>query len=225
MVARWWEEAEAHGVLPLDNRAFSDFVFDRPRPPEPDDGTVVHPDRPPIPEASAPDVRNRPHSVTAHITVAGDSTEAPHGVLAVQGSVLGGWSFHLMADGRLCYVHNLSGWREYRVEAPVGDRLTRGRHTLAFEFECGTGGEPNQVHLSVDGERLGSGPIKRATWARFSLTGAGLTAGWSPDFSPADGDYRGHFRFTEHLDRVVIRTGGTRHVDPEAEVQDAIARQ
>ncbi|MCU1353762.1 MAG: arylsulfatase [Acidimicrobiales bacterium] len=226
MVAQWWEEAERHQVLPLDNRPFSEFVFERPRPPEREDGTVVHPHRAPIPENAAPDVRNRAHSITAHVTIgARDGRAAPQGVLAVQGSVLGGWSFHLLADGRLCYVHNLSGWREYRVEAPVGSRLTPGAHTLAFVFEPAHDGQPNQGHLLVDDDEIGAGPIRRATWARFALTGAGLTAGWSPDFSPADHDYRGAFRFTEHLDRVVIRTRGPLHIDPETEARDAIARQ
>jgi arylsulfatase A-like enzyme len=226
MVARWWDEAERHHVLPLDNRAFSDFVFGRPRNEWPGGVMVVHPHRPPVPEDSAPDVRGRPHSITAHVSIAdGPGAEVPNGVLAVQGSVLGGWSFHLLADGRLCYVHNLSGWREHRVEAPVGERLTPGDHTLAFTFEPGVDGAPNQGRLFVDDEEIGSGPIRRTTWARFSLTGAGLTAGWSPDLSPADGDYRGAFRFTHHLDRVVIRTAGPSHVDPETETRDAIARQ
>jgi arylsulfatase len=227
MVERWWAEAEAHQVLPLDNRAFSEFVFGRPGAPERPDGYVVSPHRPPIPEASAPDVRNRAHSITAHVTIAADRPGGgpPSGVLAVQGSVLGGWSFHLMADGRLCYVHNLSGWREYRVEAAVDDRLTPGDHTLAFAFEPGTAEHEQRGRLYIDGDEVGSGPIKRATWARFSLTGAGLTAGWSPDFSPADGDYRGEFRFTDHLDKVVIRTVGELSIDPESEVRDAIARQ
>ena len=40
------------------------------------------------------------------------------GVLVVQGSVLGGWSFHVV-DGDLVYVHNLAGYRLYRVAAPL----------------------------------------------------------------------------------------------------------
>ncbi len=30
LVERWWEEAERHNVLPLDNRPFSEFVLGRP---------------------------------------------------------------------------------------------------------------------------------------------------------------------------------------------------
>ena len=32
MVDRWWVEARTYGVLPLDNRPFSELVFGRPRP-------------------------------------------------------------------------------------------------------------------------------------------------------------------------------------------------
>ena len=138
-----------------------------------------------------------------------DGLDVLEGVLAVQGSVLGGWSFHLLADGRLCYVHNLAGWREYRVEADIG-RLAPGDHTLAFRFR------PPAAELLVDGEVVGAGEVKRTVWSRFSLTGAGLTAGWSPDFSPADRDYRGRFEFTGVLHRVDVDVEGLPVVDAGA---------
>ena len=62
----------------------------------------------PVPESVAVNVRGRAHTITAHLAVPPD-LPVLEGVLAVQGSVLGGWSFHLLADGRLCYVHNLAG--------------------------------------------------------------------------------------------------------------------
>ena len=140
------------------------------------------------------------------------------GVLAVQGSVLGGWSFHLLGDGRLVYVHNLAGWRVYRVEASIG-RLAPGDHTLAFRFR------PPSAELLVDGEVVSSGEVARTALSRFSLTGAGLTAGWSPDFSPADEDYRGRFEFTGTLHKVDIDVDGLPVVDAEAEAEAIIASQ
>jgi hypothetical protein len=142
-------------------------------------------------------------------------------VLAVQGSVLGGWSFHVLSGGRLVYVHNLAGWRSYRVEAelPRGGRLDPGDHTLAMRFE------PPRVDLLVDGDVVGTGEVRRTVWSRFSLTGAGLTAGWSPDFSPADDDYRGRFAFTGTLHRIEIDVEGTAASDPAVEAQDIIASQ
>jgi arylsulfatase A-like enzyme len=223
LVDLWWREAARHQVLPLDNRPFSDLVLDRPRPVPPRRRYVYRPDRAPVPESAAVNVKNRRHAITAHVEVEGPG---PHqGVLAVQGSVLGGWSFHLLGDGRLCYVHNLSGWREYRVEGPVGDRLGPGPHTLRFEFTPAHDGAPHRGVVLVDGEPVGSADIKRVTWSRFSITGAGLTAGWARDFSPADRDYRGPFRFTGRLDRVEIDVDGHPFLDPVAEVADLLAAQ
>ena len=121
-------------------------------------------------------------------------------------------------SGRLVYVHNLAGWRLYRVEASIG-RLVPGDHTLAFRFR------PPAAELVVDGEVVGTGEVKRTVWSRFSLTGAGLTAGWSPDFSPADEDYRGRFEFTGTLHRVDVDVDGLPVIDPEAEAEAIIASQ
>ena len=220
MIERWWAEAERNQVLPIDNRPFSEMVFGRP-PSVPERSRYTYwPGRAPVPESVAVNTRSRTHQITAHVT-APDDGRTVEGVLAVQGSVLGGWSFHLLGDGRLVYVHNLAGWRSYRVEAPVSatGRLAPGEHTLAMRFE------PPLVELLVDGEVVGTGEVKRTIWSRFSLTGAGLTAGWSPDFSPADEDYRGRFEFTGTLHRVDIDVEGTAVVDPEREADDIIASQ
>jgi len=220
LVERWWHEAERNQVLPLDNRPFSELVFERPNSVPPRARYTYWPGRMPVPESVAVNVRARPHEITAHVTVPdGDDRPEPlEGVLAVQGSVLGGWSFHLLADGRLVYVHNLAGWRLYRVEADIG-ALGPGDHTLGFRFD------PPGAELLVDDAVVGTGQITRTIWSRFSLTGAGLSAGWSPDFSPADEDYRGRFEFTGHLHRVDIDVEGPPIVDPDQEADDVIAMQ
>jgi arylsulfatase len=217
MVERWWAEAERNQVLPLDNRPFSELVFDRISSVPPRGQYTYWPGRSPVPESVAVNVRGRAHTISAHLTVP-PALDVLEGVLAVQGSVLGGWSFHLLADGRLCYVHNLAGWRLYRVEADIG-RLTPGDHVLACWFT------PPVAELLVDGVVVGTGEIRRTIWSRFSLTGAGLTAGWAPDFSPADGDYRGHFECTATLHKVVIDVAGDPEIDPEQEAQDLLSSQ
>jgi arylsulfatase len=215
MIEQWWEEAKANHVLPVDNRPFSELVFNRPPSAPPRDRYVYFPNRAPVPENSAVNVR-RPHTITAFVEI-GDGPA--HGVIAAQGSVLGGWSLHLREDGFLCYVHNHAGWRESRVEAFVGDRLTAGAHAIAFRYDAPA------ATLSFDGDVVATGEIRRFTPTRFSLTGAGLTVGWSPDFSPADRDYRGPFRFTGTIDRVEIDVVGAPAVDREGEARDAIAAQ
>ncbi len=220
MVERWWVEAERNHVLPIDNRPFSEMVFGRPSTVPERSRYRYWPGRAPVPESVAVNVRSRAHTITAHLTVH-DAVRPLEGVLAVQGSVLGGWSFHVLADGRLVYVHNLAGWRTYRVEAPISPdgRLSAGDHTLAMRFD------PPHVELLVDGEVVGGGEVRRTIWSRFSLTGAGLTAGWSPDFSPADEDYRGRFELTATLHHVDIDVAGPAVEDPEIAAQEAVARQ
>ncbi len=224
MVERWWQEAERNQVLPLDNRPFSDLVFQREPSVAPRNRYRYWPGRAPVPESVAVNVRARAHTVTAHVTVDTDHTGPVQGVLIHQGSVLGGWSLHLLADdadggpSRLVYVHNLAGWRRYRVEAEI-EPLGPGDHELVFDFD------PPAAVLRVDGEEVGRGEVRRTVWSRFSLTGAGLTAGWAPDFSAADEDYRGRFPFTATLHHVDVDVPGEPVVDAEAEAEAIIASQ
>jgi hypothetical protein len=221
LVERWWVEAAKYQVLPLDNRPFSDFVLGRP-PPVPERRCYVYwPGRAPVPEAVAAPTKNRPHTITAFLRVGPDGGGL-EGVIAVQGSVLGGWSFHVRA-GTLVYVHNLSGWREYRVAAPL-PTLAPGEHLVAFRFIPGDGGR-HRGELVVDGEVVGAGEIERATWSRYSLTGHGLTVGYATGIPPCDRDYRAPFPFGPALDHVEIEVGGTGTVDVEAVVADLMASE
>jgi hypothetical protein len=91
-----------------------------------------------------------------------------------------------------------------------------------------TPGRDGAVHrgfLLVDDELIAAGDIERVTWSRLSITGAGLAVGWPLDFSPADRDDRGPFRFTGCLDRVEIDVDGDGCVDPHAEAADLIRSQ
>ena len=221
MVDRWWAEAERYDVLPLDNRPFSEFIMDRPAAVPPRTSYVYWPGAGPVPEAHAAPTRGRPHTITAYVGVEGD--RAIEGALAVQGSVLGGWSFHVH-DGRLAYVHNLSGWREYRVEAEL-PLLEPGDHTLAFRFAPGENGGPARGELLVDDVVIGAGDIKRTPLSRYSLTGHGLTVGYASGIPPCDRDYAAPFTFTGGLNRVEIELDGTATIDPVATVHEIIASQ
>jgi arylsulfatase len=217
MVERWWQEAERNQVLPLDNRPFSDFVLERPRPIAPRERYVYFSGSAPVPEVVAANVHNRSHLITAAVEVGPAQAE---GVLAAQGSLLGGWSLFLL-DGELRYVHNYVGLEEHRIAAPV--QLTEGAHQLAFRFtktaeHAGTGA------LLVDGTVVAEGDIPRFTPTRFSLTGAGLTCGRDPGL-PVTDDYAPPFTFTGRSVRVTIDVSGEPYLDPEAEAADAIARQ
>jgi arylsulfatase len=220
MIERWWAEADRYQVLPLDNRPFSAAVLDRPR--YVGDRTLYEywPHRAPVPEEQAANVRNRPHQVAALIEV--EEGPSPFGALVVQGSVLGGWSLHLTESGTLCYVHNLSGLSQERVEADI--ELTPGLHALAFRYTPAVDGDPASGSLRLDGDVVGEATIESFTWSRFSLTGAGLTVGYAAEFPPSD-DFVAPYRFTGKLQRVFIEVEGDRQVDAAVAAADAIAME
>jgi arylsulfatase len=121
----------------------------------------------------------------------------------------------------LAYVHNYVSLEEHRVRSDVD--LPQGRHRLGFHFER-TGNNEGTARLLIDGEVVGEGLIPRFTPARFALTGAGLTCGYS-DGLPVTREYRAPFRFTGRIIHAVIDVDGPASFDPEAEARAAIARQ
>ena len=175
MIATWWAEAEAAGVLPLDNRPFSAFVLERP-PALPDRRTYRYrPGDPSVPEAVTANIKNRSHTVTAEIVTDRDT----EGVIVAQGSLLGGWSLWLQ-DGRLHYAHNRSGFELHRVDGEHA--IAPGRHTVTFTFTK-TGELAGHGVLSIDDAVTGEGDIPQFTPVRFSITGSasprgGTAAGW-----------------------------------------------
>jgi arylsulfatase len=219
MQARWWDEARAHQVLPLDNRPLAALLAPRPsRAAHPRDRYVYRQGAAPVPETIAVNVRNRPHSITADVEV--PDGVVPNGVLLAQGSVLGGWSLYLV-DGVLHYVHNLTGREISRAVA--GRPIGAGRHQLGFAFErsadfAGTG------QLYLDGEPAGSVDIALFTPARFSITGSGLTCGYEvgPAISP---DYTAPHRFTGTIHRAVVDVTGAPYRDVAAELDAILSEQ
>ena len=217
MIASWWDLAETHHVLPIDNRAFSDRVTDRPNAVPPRERYVYRPSAGMVPEETAADIRNRNHQVTATVEV-GDET--PDGVLAQQGNVLGGWSLHL-DDGDLVWHCNVATRRMHEVRTPV--TLTAGRHELAVRYDKTTdiGG---RATLLVDGESVAAGEVSWHCLTRWSMTGSGLRIGRPEALPPCD-DPGAARLFSGRIETVVIDVAGAAHHDPEQEVATAMAVQ
>jgi arylsulfatase len=217
LVDRWWTEAEKHQVLPLDDRPFSELVFERPPSVAPRTRYVYWPEAAAVPEAVAVNVRNRSHTVRAEVEVPAAGAE---GVLVAQGSLLGGWTLYVK-DGRLRYAHNFVGLEEHRIRADVP--LAPGARVLELRFTR-TAEHRGDVALLVDGTVVARGEVPRFTTTRFSLTGAGLTCGRGNGLAVTD-DYRGPFPFTGRIRRVVVEVEGGPFRDAEGEAEVAIATQ
>jgi arylsulfatase A-like enzyme len=219
--ARWWEEAERNQVLPLDNRVLWTLAHPKPDRRRPRDRVRYFPGAAQVPEAVAVNVRNRSHAIVVHLTV--PEGVVPEGVLLALGSVLGGWSLHLL-EGRPRYVHNLYGKERHVVAAP--EPLGAGRHVVEYEYTAGTaaGDLGGRGVLRVDGHEVASGDIPRFTPSGFNGVGAGLTCGY--EWGPAVGDgYRAPFPCTVPIDRAEVETRGPVVRDPLAELAAILAEQ
>ena len=136
MVERWWEEAERNGVLPVDNRPFSEMVFGRPSSVAP--RVALHVLAGPAAgarESVAVNVRNRPHTITAHVTVRRRRPRASRARSPCRArcSAAGRSTCSPTAGSPTCY--NLAGWQVTRIEAPAarrppGPRRPHPRHAL-----------------------------------------------------------------------------------------------
>jgi arylsulfatase A-like enzyme len=218
LVMLWWEEARRNDVLPLDNRVLWTLVHPKPDHRAPRDRFRYFPGGAPVPEAVAANVRNRSHQLT--VTVDVENGTVPSGVLLALGSVLGGFSLHVL-DGRPRYVHNLYG-KERHVVAGV-EPLGQGLHTLSFRFDKddGAGGTGT---LEVDGEVVATGPIPRFTPAGFNGVGVGLTCGY--EWGPSVGEgYDAPFAFNGTIVRAEVHVLGPVVRDPLAELAAILAEQ
>jgi arylsulfatase A-like enzyme len=217
MIEKWWREAERNEVLPIDNRPFSAFVFERPTSLPPQASYTYYAGPLAIPEPATVNVRNRSHRITAHVMVDGRTVE---GVLLALGSRLGGWTL-FVKSGRLHYMHNYVGLEETTISADLG--LGPGRHTLGFTFTK-TGEHRGIGALSLDGDEIARAEIGHFTPVRFSLHGAGLSCGRDVGL-PVSSSYSNEFPFTGTIERVVVEVDGPEVVDADEEADGAIAQQ
>lgn len=223
LVSLWWAEAGKYKVLPIDGSLFERSIAERPQLTKDRAQYVFYPDLSVVPIGTAPKVFNRPHSITADVTIPDDGAE---GVLLAQGGVAGGFVFYVK-DGRLHYVHNYLGLHEYKVTAAKD--VPKGRVKLRFEFEP-TGkpdlakgkGAPGRAQLYFDRELVGNAAFDMTVPLIFGIEG--LSCGY--DFGETvTHDYRAPYRFTGTIHRVTVDLSGELIKDNEAEMRVLMARQ
>lgn len=216
LIEQWWREAEAHQVLPIDNRPFSEMTLSRPRSTPERRVTTLRPSRGMIPETSAPDTRNRSHSIVATFDV---GEAGARGVLASQGSGLSGWVFYCDRDTVSWHI-DVANKRHSTVSGAAS--LGPGRHVVELHYSK-TSAFAGEAAIVVDGAEVARGDVDYSHITRVSVTGAGLSIGRSDPY-PVSDDPAAAQPFSGRIDTVVIRVEGLRHSD-ESEVDAAIAVQ
>ena len=188
-------EAARHQVFPLDDRMTErenpreagrlDLLGDR-------RSITFHARTPRLTEETAPNVKNRSHTVTAEFDV---PEQGADGVLVAQGGRFGGWSLYL-TGGKPCYAYNYFGLRVDSARAP--EELVPGRHEVRLEFTYDGGGvgKGGTAALHVDGAQVakerveGTIPYYFAFDETFDI-GVDRASPVTDDYPPVDNAFTG----------------------------------
>jgi arylsulfatase len=201
LTSLWWAEASSNKALPLDWRGAERFSAELTGKPNLAAGRTTFVYSGPLtglPEASAPDLKNKSFSVSARMKVEANA----NGMIFTQGGNTGGWAFYLK-EGKLVTAHNYIDVEHYSVSST--DAVTAGEHEvkMQFTYEGGkTPGGSGTVKLSVDGRPAGSGKIEMTTPFKYSLSenqDIGSDTG-----TPVSYDYTTPFNFEGTLSEVTV---------------------
>ncbi len=208
----WWQEAETHQVLPLDDRDYeraaegiARYSIDKNR-------YGAGSSR--LDRYHVPNIDGRPYEVKASIDVVDESTK-PEGVLISVGSRFGGLVLY-MQNNMLKFEYSYDGVERQIVERSC--QLHLGSNNVGFRFNPNRNGG-GEVTLSVNGE---SGPIMKIprTWPVAGLAG-GLHCGRDGG-SPVSDNYLCPFTFNGFLSHVDINVDGEVKIDISAETRRSL---
>ncbi len=222
--ARWWAEAEAHQVLPLDDRFGERFAENATRHLGERSRYEFWAGMGHLPSEVAPDLRSRSYTITAEVDFTG--VEQPHGVLIAHGDATSGYSL-FVDNGVLAHDLNIGGSHQVvRSE----QRVPSGPTELAFQMErsAGEGPFPHGVGtLLIDGTAVGTIETDQIFWLMISWSG--LDIGF--DRGTTVGDYDRSGRFTGpnecngRLRRVVVELANDQAIDHEGTASTTLGRE
>ncbi len=225
MIALWWQEAETHGVLPLDDRMIELFASRfRDRSPHPADRTYrYYPPVSPLGSQSGVPIGGRSWNFTASVTCgsAPDGSESVtagrDGVLFATGTENAGISIFL-DDGHLVLDYNaFDDHTVVRSDTAVGG----GDHKLGVEFHRGPS-RTARARVLIDGEVVGEGHVP---WVMSTISSVGHSVGYDAG-SPVSRDYSGSNPYTGTLHSVEIKLLSREDVETlQAQARAELSRQ
>jgi arylsulfatase len=194
LIDLWWQEAERHGVLPLDDRTLELFgARFRPNSPHPVDRRYVYrPPMSPLPGQASAAIGGRAFDLTATVT----RNVGDEGVLFATGTENSGVSVFVQNE-RLVIDYN--AFDDHTIlESDI--EIPPGASTLVAQFRRG-GGMAGSMSLEVDGEPAGSADLP--LFMRM-MSSVGPSIAYDHG-SAVSNRYEAPFSFTGTLHEVVIQ--------------------
>jgi arylsulfatase len=223
MIRTWWREAEAHNVLPLDDRFAQRFAENAARFQGARHHFVFHAGMGHVPTDVAPDVRSRSYTIEAHVEIADANAE---GVLIAHGDATSGYSLYIK-DGHLVHDLNIGGGHEI----VISDRkVPAGAHRLGVHVERlvretpparGSRTGVSAYTLLIDGEPAGS--LQTQLGFHNLISWSGLDIG--RDRGSPVSHYDAPFEFTGRLLRVTVAMHNDQKLDGDGVGGAEMARQ
>jgi arylsulfatase A-like enzyme len=223
MIKLWWEEAEMHHVLPLDDRFGPRFAENAARFHGARNHFTFHAGMGHVPTDVAPDVRSRSYTIEAHVEIDEPGAE---GVLIAHGDATSGYSLYLK-DGFLLHDLNIGGGHEIvtsdrRVSSGtrrLGVRVER----LIRQAEPAKGARTgiSRYTLLIDGEAAGSMQTNLGFHTLISWSGLDI----GRDRGSPVSHYEAPFEFTGFLSRVTVTMHDDQKLDGGAVGNAQMARQ
>jgi arylsulfatase A-like enzyme len=213
LVDRWWAEAGAFDVLPLDDREYERVAANAESWAR--SLYIYYPGMARIDRLSAPYITDRSWSLTADVELPAGGAE---GVLLAAGSRFAGYVFYVK-DRHVVFEYVYSPTTRHLIRSETV--VPNGRSVLRWEFRR-TGLRRGRGTLLIDGRAVGSAEIPK-TWPVHGTT-AGVTCGRDAGAAVSDA-YTAPFPFTGTLRRVIVEVQADGAGDPKGESKAALGEE
>jgi arylsulfatase len=218
----WWEEAEKHQVLPLDDRFRERFLATARRLLDARKHYVFHAGMGHVPTDVAPDLRSRSYSIEAHV----ETVPGSEGVLIAHGDATSGYSLYV-DRGYLVHDMNIGGEHVIvRSDLPVpGGKHRLGLRVRRLEGGTGPGAKAgarlSELTLLVDDKPAGAVRSPLGFFNFISWTGLDI----GRDRGSPVSQYQAPFEFTGKLIKVTVTLDDDQALDGDGVGRAQMARE
>ncbi|CAB4612027.1 unannotated protein [freshwater metagenome] len=214
MVAHWWEQAELHGVLPLDDRGVELFGSRyRKNSPHPEDRRYVYrPPMSPMPGQASGGLGGRNVDLIATVNY----KKGDEGVLYATGTQNSGVSFFVQ-NGHLVFDYN--AFNDHTIIESASP-ISEGEHEMRVLLRRGEG-MAGRLELTIDGKTVGAADV--SLYMRM-MSSVGPSVGYDHG-SPVSTRYAAPYEYTGDLHQIVIESSRPKPDVVTAEAQVEMNRQ